>query len=260
VGIEANGLIYAYAFNADGTYSRVATIVTGFGAVMDLQFDHDRGEFWAVCDNTCQGRTELLTIDQTTGRSGIAHLYERPVTMPNSNNEGFTPASDFECVNGLKPAFWSDDDNGGGHALRAGTAPCSFTWPPTPHSIRFNGTTGFAEAAASPDLNLTADWTVEAWFKDEDPNGFNHPNRTIVSKGDPASSSDVLFMVQVARTTSLPGCGRMVRTRCLPRISRRWGSTRACGTTWRSASRRRPTPSTCGLTAGTSATSWCRAA
>ena len=63
VGLEANGLIYAYALNADGSYARVATIVTGFGAVMDLQFDRDRGDFWAVCDNTCQGRTELLTIN-----------------------------------------------------------------------------------------------------------------------------------------------------------------------------------------------------
>ena len=187
VGIEANGLIYAYALNADGSYSRVATIVTGFGAVMELQFDRDRGDFWAVCDNTCQGRTELLTINQTTGRFGIAHLYERPAGMPNINNEGFTHAPDFECVNGLKPAFWSDDDNDGGHALRAGTAPCNFTWPPAPHSIRFNGTTGFAEAAASPDLNLTGDWTVEAWFKDEDPNGFDHRIAPSVSKGDPAS-------------------------------------------------------------------------
>src|SRR5262249_33663204 len=47
-------------------------------------------------------------------------------------NEGFTVAAEFECVHGLKPAFWSDDDNdpnGTGHALRAGTVPCSFTLP-----------------------------------------------------------------------------------------------------------------------------------
>ena len=48
--------------------------------------------------------------------------------------------------------------------------------------------TGFAEVAASPDLNLTDDWTVEAWSKDDDANGFNHPNRTILSKGDPAKT------------------------------------------------------------------------
>jgi hypothetical protein len=131
VGIEANGLIYAYAFNPDGSYTRVATIVTGFGAVMDLSFDRDRGDFWAVCDNTCQGRTELLTINPATGRFGIAHLYERPAGMPNINNEGFTTTPDFECVNGLKPAFWSDDDNDAGHALRAGTAPCNFTFTTT---------------------------------------------------------------------------------------------------------------------------------
>jgi hypothetical protein len=144
VGIEANGLIYAYALNADGSYSRLATIVTGFGAVMDLQFDRDRGDFFAVCDNTCQGRTELLTINQTTGRFGIAHLYERPAGMPNINNEGFTTTPDFECVNGRKPAFWSDDDNDGGHALRAGTAPCDFTWmiDRIPPVVSFSGNQG----------------------------------------------------------------------------------------------------------------------
>ncbi|MFN0074674.1 MAG: choice-of-anchor D domain-containing protein [Chloroflexota bacterium] len=133
VGVEANGLIYAYALNTDGSFARVATIVTGFGGVMELHFDRNRGDFWAVCDDTCQGRSELLTINQSTGRFGIAHLFERPVGMPNINNEGFTTAPDFECVNGFKPAFWSDDGNTGGHALRAGTVPCNFTdmTPPT---------------------------------------------------------------------------------------------------------------------------------
>jgi hypothetical protein len=32
VGVEANGLIYAYALNSDGSYARVATIVTGFSS------------------------------------------------------------------------------------------------------------------------------------------------------------------------------------------------------------------------------------
>src|SRR5438477_10634517 len=123
VGIEANGLIYAYALNTDGSYARIATIVTGFGAVMDLHFDRERGDFWAVCDNTCQGRSELLTIDETTGRFRIAHLYERPAGMPNINNEGFTTASAGECVNGRRPAFWADDGNDGRHALRAGAGP-----------------------------------------------------------------------------------------------------------------------------------------
>jgi hypothetical protein len=209
VGIEGNGLIYAYALHADSSFNRIATIVTGFPAVMDLQFDSDRGDFWAVCDNTCQGRTELLTINASTGRFGIAHLYERPAGMANFNNEGFTPASDLECVNGLKPAFWADDDNDGPtdtdrHALRAGTAPCNFTGP-TPHSVRFDGSTGFAEAASSPDLNISGDWTVEAWFKDEDPNGFNHAYRQILSKGDGSANPEAPYSIMIGQNNIVAG-------------------------------------------------------
>jgi hypothetical protein len=97
---------------------------------MDMSFDRDRGDFWAVCDNTCHGRTEQWTIDPTTGHFRIAHLFERPANMPDINNEGFTVASELECHSGLKPAFWSDDDNDGGVALRGGTAPCNDITPP----------------------------------------------------------------------------------------------------------------------------------
>ena len=45
--------------------------------------------------------------------------------MANLNNEGFTITPDSECVGGSKPVFWADDGNTGGHALRAGTIPCT---------------------------------------------------------------------------------------------------------------------------------------
>jgi hypothetical protein len=41
-----------------------------------------------------------------------------------------------------------------------------------------------AEAAPAADLNLTGDWTVELWFRDEDPNGFDHPFAYLLDKGD----------------------------------------------------------------------------
>jgi hypothetical protein len=134
VGIEANGLIYAYALNSDNTFARVATIDTGFGTIMDLTFDRDRQDFWAVCDNSCNGQTELLTINSGTGHFEVTHLYDRPSGMPNINNEGFATAADLECVGGLKPAFWSDDGETDNHALRAGTVPCAGIATATPTS------------------------------------------------------------------------------------------------------------------------------
>ena len=38
---------------------------------------------------------------------------------------------------------------------------------PAARSLALDGT-----GAAEADLNLTADWTVELWLKDADPNGF----------------------------------------------------------------------------------------
>jgi len=73
------------------------------------------------------------------------------------------------------------------------------------HSVAFNGTNGYAETPSTPDLNTGGDWTVEAWFKDEDPNGFNHPRRTIVSKGDTGVSPEVPYFVQVGLNNVIAG-------------------------------------------------------
>src|SRR5262249_21665031 len=49
IGLEANGVIYAYALNQAGTsFNRIATITSGFTGVMDLEFDRDLNDLWAV--------------------------------------------------------------------------------------------------------------------------------------------------------------------------------------------------------------------
>src|SRR5262249_52970079 len=50
------------------------------------------------------------------------------------------------------------------------------------HSLALTGS-GYAEAPHAPDVNLTGDWTLELWFKDEDPNGFDHDYVTLLNKG-----------------------------------------------------------------------------
>ncbi len=68
VAIEANGLVYAYALDQSGTnYTRVATIATGFPAVMDLEYEPETNKLWAVSDDTCNGRSTTLEIDQQAG-------------------------------------------------------------------------------------------------------------------------------------------------------------------------------------------------
>jgi hypothetical protein len=124
VGSEATGTIYAYALNqAGGGFTRVATIASGFVAVMDLEWEPSTNRLWAECDDTCSGQTATLVVG-ASGRFAITAVYKRPSGMSNYNNEGFAIAPQSACVSGLKPVLWSDDSDDSSHALRAGTISC----------------------------------------------------------------------------------------------------------------------------------------
>jgi len=125
VGVEANGAVYAYALDLTGSgFTRVATIASGFAGVMDLSFDRDQGDFWAICDDGCLGRSTVLTVN-AAGAYVPGTVFERPATMPNLNNEGFAIASATECAAGRRPVFWADDSATSGHAIRTGTVNCT---------------------------------------------------------------------------------------------------------------------------------------
>ncbi|WP_329138636.1 lamin tail domain-containing protein [Streptomyces sp. NBC_01476] len=124
-GLEDNGTVYAYALNlSGGGYTRIATVTSGFPAVMDLEFEPATGHLWAVCDDTCQGQTTVLDIN-AQGRFAPTAVYDRPSGMPDYNNEGFAIAPQSACTAGHKPVIWSDDADDGNHALRAGTLNCT---------------------------------------------------------------------------------------------------------------------------------------
>ena len=130
VGVEGSGMIYGYALDhVGGGYTRVATIVSGNPAIMDLNFDREVGYLWAICDDSCQGRSNVLDIDTrvgspTKGKFYIRRGFERPSTMPNINNEGFAITPESSCVGGFKPVFYSDDSNTNLHAIRRDSIPC----------------------------------------------------------------------------------------------------------------------------------------
>jgi hypothetical protein len=131
VGLEGTGGVYVYALDQTGSaFKRIATIATGFPSVMDLAFDRELGNLWGVCDDGCNGQSAILEIDAsassaTKGRFHVTHLFDRPTGMPNYNNEGFTVAPQSECVNGVKPAYWADDAEDNGHAIRKGSVTCN---------------------------------------------------------------------------------------------------------------------------------------
>lgn len=106
----------------------MATIASGFTGVMGLELEAETGHLWAVCDDTCNGRSATLDIAQTgvnAGKFVVTNVYARPTAMPNINNEGFAITPQEECVEGRKPVFWSDDNNTDMHALRVGSLNCT---------------------------------------------------------------------------------------------------------------------------------------
>lgn len=125
VGLESDGAVYAYALDlAGGGFTRVSAFPSGLPAVMDLEFEPEPGQLWAVCDDTCEGRSTTLDID-TQGRYAVTAEYERPGEMPDYNNEGFAIAARSVCSAGRKQVLWTDDGNDDGHALRSGNLPCA---------------------------------------------------------------------------------------------------------------------------------------
>jgi hypothetical protein len=138
VGVEGSGMIYAYALDQSGsTFHRVASFPSGFPAVMELRFDRDLKDLWAVCDNGCNGRTTVHRIDPATGKFGIALGFERPAGMPNYNNEGFAIAPATYCQDGQKPVYWADDTEDNGVSIRSGTLPCAALGGPGPVLAEF---------------------------------------------------------------------------------------------------------------------------
>jgi hypothetical protein len=71
------------------------------------------------------------------------------------------------------------------------------TWRRDRAQHRLQRSTGY-ETLVSPPLNILGDWTVEAWFKDENPAGYNHDNSYIVMKGDTNQSGEAPYMVGIA--------------------------------------------------------------
>ena len=144
VGIEANGIVYAYALDhgAAGTYHRVASFSSGNVAVMDVTLDREVGYLWAQCDDTCGNQAGILDVDAnpaspTFGRFIVKKQFARPGSMPNLNNEGLAIAPESECSGGLKSIFWSDDSQTDGHAIRRDSIPCGHWCPERPIRLQF---------------------------------------------------------------------------------------------------------------------------
>src|SRR5436190_19208980 len=64
-------------------------------------------------------------------------------------------------------------------------------------SLQLNGISAHAEASTASDLNLLSDWTLETWFKDESPLGFNHDYVNLINKGDREANAESPYFVSL---------------------------------------------------------------
>ena len=92
VGVEGTGQVLAYALNsATDTFTRVATIASGFPSVMALEYEAESGHLWVFCDDTCDGDSRTFDIAQSgvnDGKFVSTNAFMRPAGMANLNNEG----------------------------------------------------------------------------------------------------------------------------------------------------------------------------
>ena len=120
VGLESNGYIYGYILQSSGKYIRVSMFSSGEKSIMSLSFDTTTGNLWSGCDNNCDGRMGVFKIKNGSFYKEVT--YERPSSMGNLNNEGYTISN--ECTNGYKSVFFADDSNDDGHSIRTDKIPC----------------------------------------------------------------------------------------------------------------------------------------
>lgn len=80
------------------------------------------------------------------------------------------------------------------------TKKSSLTITPTPskknYSIQFKGT-GFARVSHASYYNVPKGWTIETWFKDESPEGYNHETRYILTKGDTTTTANIPYIMGI---------------------------------------------------------------
>ena len=130
VGLEANGVIYAYALDhVGGGFTRIATIATGDASVKALAFDRETGYLWSHCGVPCANTTSVFAMDATAGSPTLGRLvlrrrFARPTTLPNIANEGIAIAPESQCAGGFKPYYWADDSETAGHTLRRDSIRC----------------------------------------------------------------------------------------------------------------------------------------
>jgi uncharacterized protein YjiK len=148
VAVEGTGKVYLLALPQTAATSETAQLVAtldprllsnaGPAAAMDVAWDPELQRLRVLCDDSCNGVSVTMKVG-STGTFVVDKAYDRPLGMPNLNNEGMAIAPQSTCTDGAKEVVWSDDGDTDGHSLRSGTVPCQA--PPVPQTPSVANTT-----------------------------------------------------------------------------------------------------------------------
>lgn len=128
VGVEASNRVAGFVLGDGGEIVRISEFETAFPGVMELEYDAATGLLWVLCDDTCEGRTQIFRVGADAERPGVfapIAVHARPAGTANIANEGMAIAPIAQCVAGQRPVVWADDSETDGHAFRVGSIACT---------------------------------------------------------------------------------------------------------------------------------------
>nr|WP_227467117.1 lamin tail domain-containing protein [Nocardioides lijunqiniae] len=120
--VEGTGMVHFFSLATGAAPVEVKVESSGFPFAMDVAYDADRQQLWALCDDSCGGVHHVLKVDGG-GDFAVTASYHRPAGMPNLNNEGMAIAPFSSATDGSVEVIWADDGDTDGYSLRAGTLP-----------------------------------------------------------------------------------------------------------------------------------------
>ncbi|OKX85281.1 lamin tail domain-containing protein [Corynebacterium glutamicum] len=113
VGVEETGDVIVVDLSADEPVL-VQRYESSFDGVMSLDYNAATKQLSVVCDEACDGLSEILEWDGEKLYKSDDKIYERPANLGNWANEGFgTYTSELKCENGntvsVTSYLWADD-------------------------------------------------------------------------------------------------------------------------------------------------------
>lgn len=212
VALERTASLYAVALFDGGRAELVASTPTGLDAVMEVSWNAERRELWALCDDACDGRAAVFV--PGTGAFTPAVYVDPPAGLGAFNDEGFAVLPG--CTGGATLAVWSDDGASNGHAIREASLPCTAllasaatasstssttTARPTTSSAPRSTTAATTSTTASPPTTAAAPPTTA-------------PSATTVdATSDGGGSGGSIVVIAVAAMAAVAAAGAVVRTR-----------------------------------------------